>query len=78
MGDEAVQMQRKAKPTLGASGIANTDRDRGRAMSDVRTSTMTFLRIDHDDRLKARRRPLHTASNRARMAPTSHPHPHPT
>ena len=52
-GDEAVHMQTKASPRMTSSGIANTDADRGKVMSDVRTSTMTFVGIDHDDRLKA-------------------------
>ena len=52
-GDEAEHIRATAEPHMFASGIANVDADRGKSMSDVRTSTMTFLKIDGDARLKA-------------------------
>lgn len=52
-GDEATYVQEKARPHMFASGIANVDADRGKNLGDVRTSTMTFISIDHDVRLKA-------------------------
>lgn len=52
-GDEAAHMQSKASPHMFASGVANIDADRGKQMDGVRTSTMTFLHMDHDARLKA-------------------------
>jgi len=52
-GDEGGYLREKARPRMAGSGIANVDADQGKEMTDVRTSTMTFLHMDHDPILKA-------------------------